>query len=455
VTAREGLRKCTESGAPRARVPDEDFPLHEGPFDVLHAKRPHGRAWALWLAFALVVTLTPASSANDRGDELKDRRQKAERRVDQAHDHLEASTRRLQRAAAALEAAQQRLDRARDVAQKARADRVAAALMDDRAQAALDEAEAKVAAAERRVDDAAVRIRHQEELLRTYAVDAFQSGDPTMLAVSMVLTTDEPTDLMGRLGSMRNVVDRQAAALARVEAARAVLEVERAQLEESRDAVAERREEAAETLERRRGAEQRALGAEAEVQRLTAEAREHRQQMAEARAADLRKYRQMQRERAQVQKLLRKYYAAQRRKARASAGPSRSGGMLWPAQGWVSSVFGMRLHPVYKQWRLHDGLDIAANCGRPVRAASSGVVVARYYNTGYGNRVVIGHGWRNGGSTATTYNHLSRYSTFTGERVRRGEVIGFVGSTGYSTGCHLHFMVLRNGSPVDPRPWLG
>jgi murein DD-endopeptidase MepM/ murein hydrolase activator NlpD len=83
------------------------------------------------------------------------------------------------------------------------------------------------------------------------------------------------------------------------------------------------------------------------------------------------------------------------------------------------------------------------------------MVVARYYNGAYGNRVVIAHGLRGGVGLATTYNHLRRFSTFTGQRVQRGEVIGFVGSTGYSTGCHLHFMVLRNGRPVNPRPWLG
>ncbi len=128
--------------------------------------------------------------------------------------------------------------------------------------------------------------------------------------------------------------------------------------------------------------------------------------------------------------------------------------MPWPASGWISSPFGMRMHPVYHRWTLHDGLDIAAPCGRPVRVAARGVVVARYYSFAYGNRVIVAHGLRNGVGLATAYNHLSRYSTFRGQRVRQGDVIGYVGSTGFSTGCHLHFMVMRNGRPVNPRPWL-
>jgi murein DD-endopeptidase MepM/ murein hydrolase activator NlpD len=376
--------------------------------------------------------------------------------MEQAHDHLDDSTRRLQQANAALEQARRRLERAQDVYRTAHGKRVAAALMDDRAQADLVEAEASLARAESRVDGAAERIRVQEGLLRSYAVDAFQSGDSTLLSLSMVLTTDEPADLMGRLGSMRNVVDREEVALSRLEAARVVHEVQRARLEATRDLVAERRERAASTLRERRTTEQRAAAAAAQVRGLAAEARAHKQVAAAARAADLKRLRKIRKERAHVQRLLRRYYAAQRRKARAAAqrSPSRADGMPWPTNGWVSSSYGMRLHPVYHRWTLHDGLDLAAPCGRPVRATANGVVVARYYNSGYGNRVIVAHGLRGGVGTATTYNHLTRFSTFRGERVRRGEVIGFVGSTGYSTGCHLHFMVLRNGRPVNPRPWL-
>jgi murein DD-endopeptidase MepM/ murein hydrolase activator NlpD len=127
---------------------------------------------------------------------------------------------------------------------------------------------------------------------------------------------------------------------------------------------------------------------------------------------------------------------------------------MYPVNGYITSPYGMRLHPVYNRWTLHDGTDFGAACGTPIRAATSGRVIGVYYNSAYGNRVIIDHGWRSGGGLGTTYNHLSSFSTRVGERVQRGEVIGYVGSTGYSTGCHLHFMVFWNGATVDPMKWL-
>jgi murein DD-endopeptidase MepM/ murein hydrolase activator NlpD len=416
-----------------------------------------GRRLTWWLVvLALVVTLVPASTAAGDDDGLKRRKHQVERRVEHAHDELATSTRRLIRAKKALDQVRERLDTARDAYHLAHGKVVAAALVDDRAQAELDAAQVSLARAEARVGQSLDRILQEETLLRSYAVDAFQSGDPTLLSLSMVLTTDEPADLMGRLSSMDTVADRQAGALSRLEAAKVVHEVERARLEETRDLVAERRERAADTLHARQAVEQAAGQARAQVRALADEKRAQKAVAAAARDKDRKHLRKLRKERAHVQRLLQKYYAEQRRKARASAhrAPAKGTGMPWPANGWVSSSFGMRLHPVYHRWALHDGLDVAAPCGRPVHATARGVVVARYYSFAYGNRVVIAHGLRRGIGLATTYNHLSRFSTFRGQKVRQGDVIGYVGSTGFSTGCHLHYMVMRNGRPVNPRPWL-
>ena len=165
--------------------------------------------------------------------------------------------------------------------------------------------------------------------------------------------------------------------------------------------------------------------------------------------------RELRQERVRVRQLLQR--RAQRALAR-TVGRSKisrgNGALAWPVQGYVSSPFGMRFHPVYKRWSLHDGTDIAAPCGTPVRAAGNGRVVAAYYNSAYGNRIIMDNGAVRGVGLATTYNHMSGFAASVGQRVRRGEVIGFVGDTGASTGCHVHFMVMTNGSPVDPVPWL-
>jgi murein DD-endopeptidase MepM/ murein hydrolase activator NlpD len=114
----------------------------------------------------------------------------------------------------------------------------------------------------------------------------------------------------------------------------------------------------------------------------------------------------------------------------------------------------MRFHPVLRYWKLHDGTDFGARCGKPIRAPRGGRVAERYYNAGYGKRLMIDHGYISGRYVTTGYNHASRYTVRVGQRVRKGQVIGYVGSTGFSTGCHLHLMVWLNGRLWNPMTWF-
>ncbi len=127
------------------------------------------------------------------------------------------------------------------------------------------------------------------------------------------------------------------------------------------------------------------------------------------------------------------------------------GGLLLPVQGRVGSPMGMRTHPITGQRRLHAGIDIGAPTGTPIRAAQAGTVSFAGVRGGYGNLVVIEHP----DGTETRYAHASRLDVRAGDRVERGAVVAAVGSTGQSTGPHLHFEVRRGGEPVDPAPLLG
>ena len=123
-------------------------------------------------------------------------------------------------------------------------------------------------------------------------------------------------------------------------------------------------------------------------------------------------------------------------------GPSASG-FIWPVSGPITSGFGWR-------WgRMHEGIDIGAACGTPIRAAASGTVVYAGWMDGYGNLTIIDHG----GGMATAYGHQSAIYVGGGS-VSQGQTIGAVGSTGHSTGCHLHFEVRVNGTPVNPLNYL-
>ncbi|RUT73267.1 M23 family metallopeptidase [Ancylomarina longa] len=114
--------------------------------------------------------------------------------------------------------------------------------------------------------------------------------------------------------------------------------------------------------------------------------------------------------------------------------------------GRISAGFGWRIHPIYKTRKFHDGMDFTCTIGTPIYAAGDGVVRFAHKQRGYGKKIEIDHGY----GYKTVYAHLSVYNVKKGQRVKRGEVIGFSGNTGKSTGPHLHYEVRKNNKPVDP-----
>jgi murein DD-endopeptidase MepM/ murein hydrolase activator NlpD len=130
----------------------------------------------------------------------------------------------------------------------------------------------------------------------------------------------------------------------------------------------------------------------------------------------------------------------------ASGVGERRGVLTMPVAGHQSSGYGMRFHPILGYTRMHAGIDFAAPYGAPIYAATDGIVEYAGRHGGHGNYVKLRHG----GGIATGYAHMSRIAASVGDRVRRGQVIGYVGSTGLSTGPHLHYEVYRNGQTINP-----
>jgi murein DD-endopeptidase MepM/ murein hydrolase activator NlpD len=119
---------------------------------------------------------------------------------------------------------------------------------------------------------------------------------------------------------------------------------------------------------------------------------------------------------------------------------------MWPVAGWLTSRYGMRRDPFTGENDFHSGLDISANRGTPVRATADGVIESAGYQGNYGNAILVEHGF----GIATRYGHLSGYAVRVGQRVKRGDVIGYVGSTGRATSSHLHYEILVLGQPFNP-----
>ena len=131
----------------------------------------------------------------------------------------------------------------------------------------------------------------------------------------------------------------------------------------------------------------------------------------------------------------------ERREALAASTPS-----IWPAHGWLTGSFGGRSDPFTGEPGFHQGIDISTEKGQPVFATADGTVEAASYTGDYGNLIQLRHGF----GLATRYGHLGAFAVKPGQHIRRGDIIGYVGSTGRSTGSHLHYEIVANGNPLNP-----
>ncbi|GAA5124076.1 hypothetical protein GCM10023339_45050 [Alloalcanivorax gelatiniphagus] len=414
------------------------------------------------MAAALVAVMALSVTAA-HADDLKDKKSKVERELKGAHQDLDESSAQLRKAGARLEAAQEQLTVAKTRLATARGKVEVAQERDAEMQAELAAAEQALAEAEAALAQGRVdRDAQREKVARTVA-DMYSEGDPELLAFSSLLDAESTEELTRRDGVRDVIVGQEAREYDELKASEVLLVVQEDQVTEARDEVAAQREAAAEHLALMQELETEQQAAKDSVVSLVIERRDARVGASEARQKDLAKLRKLQKEQQQIEEMLRKRALAAMRRARAQAragvaasgasGPS-TGVLLHPVDGYVTSPFGYRTHPIYHYWGLHDGVDFAGGCGTPLRAAAPGKVVSSYYSGVYGNRLVIDHGALAGRGIATIYNHASDYSVGVGDQVEEGQVIGYEGSTGWSTGCHLHFTVMANGTAVDPMPFF-
>ncbi|HEY5528422.1 MAG TPA: peptidoglycan DD-metalloendopeptidase family protein [Thermoleophilia bacterium] len=242
--------------------------------------------------------------------------------------------------------------------------------------------------------------------------------------LSAVLAQDNRA--LAQIGALKQTVEGQKQALEQEQAEVTDLEQVQKSTTTQLKALATQRQNAVNNLESARGAKQKIV------------------RKAEAdKAAWSKQEDQLQSDSDQITALLKKI-------AGSGTAPHGNGVLAWPVNGNVTSGFGYRMHPIFHVMKMHTGVDISAGMGTPIKAAAAGTVIFAGWRGGYGQAVIISHG--NG--LATLYAHQSKLLVSVGDKVKRGEVIGKVGSTGYSTGPHLHFEVRVGGNPVDPMGYL-
>jgi murein DD-endopeptidase MepM/ murein hydrolase activator NlpD len=411
------------------------------------------------MAAALVAVMALGVSAA-HADDLKDKQKQVERQLKGAEKDLHESSSQLQKAAARLEAAEGQLAVAKTELATARGKVAVAQERDAEMQAELVAAEAELAAAEAALAQGEVDREAQRQRVAGTVADMYSEGDPELIAFSSLIDAESTEELTRRDGVREVIVGQEARAYDELKAAEVILEVQEQQVSEARDEVAAQREAAAEHLVLMQSLESEQQAAKDSVVSLVIERRDARVEASEARASDVAQLRKLEKEQERIEEMLRKRALAALRRARAearanarssaAAGGPTSGVLAQPVDGYVTSPFGYRSHPIYHYWGLHDGVDFGGGCGTPLRAAAPGRVVSSYFSGVYGNRLIIDNGAMAGVGLATIYNHATSYTVGVGDRVAEGQVIGYEGSTGWSTGCHLHFTVMANGKAVDP-----
>lgn len=408
------------------------------------------RLAAATVACSLAAGAIAVPFANADPKDLKHRQQQAQSQVKHAQQDLDESSSRLRAAQAAVDKAVRELSTARAQYRSASTRLEAAELRDQEMQHQLDAAEARLTQAESDLSDGQAALADQRSQLTDTVTDIYEQGDPQLLAFMSLLRSQSTTDLTRQEELNDVIVGRQARAYDDLHAAEVLLQVRENQVQSARDEVEVQRKAAAAHLVTMERLHQETRDAKNKVLGLVETRRDARAQAISVRQADLADLREAKKRENHVKQLI---LAAARRSRGGYHGPT-NGLFIRPVPGVVTSPYGYRIHPIYHYWGLHDGTDFGVSCGEPMRAVAGGTVIARYWSDVYGNRLYLNLGQINGKNITAVYNHASGYRVGVGQHVKQGDVVGYVGSTGWSTGCHLHFTLLVNGTAVDPMNWL-
>ena len=404
-------------------------------------------------AMVMVLGLTTAASADDKGD-LQKKKRDLNSKIEDAQGDADHSTKKLRDSYAALKAAKQALASAQGELGRTRGELAVAEARDREMQDKLVRTEKALQVAIAKLAQGEADLKDAEATVEQFTVNQIQQGDSGMRAFNRLLAGESPSSFTEEMSINDSVGDAQIAKMQELDAARVILKLKRDEVEELRDQVKKARAEAAANLKTKQALEAAAEQQAVQVAQLVAKNAKAKNAADSALAEDLALLRNYEAERNRVNAKLAAIAARNVRTGGRGVGGDGGGTLSAPVNGPITSVYGMRRHPITGVYKLHDGTDFGVGCGTPIRAAASGTIIEQYFNAGYGNRVILDNGVKRGQSVMTTYNHLSRFALGAGAKVQRGDVIGYVGSTGYSTGCHLHFMVIVNGATVNPMGWL-
>lgn len=405
-----------------------------------HILRPAGVILALFLLAALLAAPeggVRAATSSELNNELESTQQE----IEEAGQKIKEAEERRADALQAILDLDRQVDELQDKLEEVTAARDKAASALEQTRGEMDEVARQLGAKRDELARAESDLREAQALLEARAAGIYKMGRTGYL--EMILEADRLTELFNRFHLLTLVLRQDKDLLEEIQVLRNRVEREKEELETQRERLA---------LLEDRQADQKD-----ELDRLVAEREQAYDEVVQARAEKEALARKAAEDKETWEERENELVAESRRieqELSALAGSATSvqgtGEFVWPVKGRISSSFGYRTHPIYGVSKMHTGIDIAVSWGTGIEAADSGTVIFAGWRGGYGKAIMISHG--NG--LVSLYAHQSSLLVGKGETVARGQEIGRIGSTGYSTGPHLHFEVRVNGSLKNPMNYL-
>jgi murein DD-endopeptidase MepM/ murein hydrolase activator NlpD len=417
--------------------------------------RPGGLVTVL-LCAGLMLSLGMPPAAGVGADNPADAKKPSiDQILDQVRADLAESTEAMVLAAADLRLAEAAMPEARRTVAATHRLLVSAQQRQEAAAKRRGIAQARLILASQSAEQVAQAVAAQHARIGRMARAAYTGGGWSN--VSMLLEAQSPSDFAERLVALQTVVSSQRVALDGLREVERSYGTRTSALEQVRDEMALADRQARDVLAVIAGLEARAQAAVDKVDQLVKARDSALAAVRSAQVEETQRQQVLQTESGSLQRDLAAQVSKELGATGARSGSTvapRPGTLTWPVNGRVTSPFGIRVHPITGVRKLHTGTDLGVACGTPVHVARDGVVIGAGFNTAYGFRTIVSHGVVDGVLLTTTYNHQSHIGVEPGQRVTAGEVIGLSGTTGYSTGCHLHFELIVNADYVDPVPWL-
>lgn len=394
----------------------------------------HSRVLRALATIPLVLLLITAPSFAD--DAL-------DAQVQDASEALTAATQEVLDAQKSLADAQSKLPAARATLADATAKETSARQAHDVAAANAAAAKAKYTEALTKLESKKAEISQLQTKVDQFARSVYQQGQASQWEI--ILESKDPADLTSRLEAIRAVSQASANSLAELTAAKEQLDQDAAAAEAVKLDMQNLEGIAATALATAAAAQNEAEKAKTAVDKLVGQEQAALKVAQDDRDKVKKQYDELRAEQIRI--------AAQTKTGSVGNGdPEATGPLSWPLPGYSTSWrIGWRVHPVYGYKSCHTGIDIPAPKGTQILAADGGIVLDTFWSKAYGNVTLIDHG----GGLVTMYAHQSGYLVTAGQVVTNHQPIGLVGTTGYSTGNHLHFEVHVNGVPYNPRGWFG